>query len=81
MILVAPLAGRARGGRAFKHEAVSHCSISQMTVTTARIVPTLITAAHTNGATKLGTRRPPLPSPWTLFATRCQAAFKIRHSQ
>jgi hypothetical protein len=31
-----------------------------MAATTARIVPTLITAAHTKGATKLGERRPVL---------------------
>jgi hypothetical protein len=31
-----------------------------MAATTARIVPTLTTAAHTNGATKFGGRRPAL---------------------
>jgi hypothetical protein len=44
----------------FDDEARSHCSISHMAATTAMIVPTLITAAHTNGATKLGWRRPVL---------------------
>jgi hypothetical protein len=58
VVLVLPLAGRARRGRAFEGQAGSHCSISQMAAIAARIVPTLMTAAHTNGATKLGGWRP-----------------------
>jgi hypothetical protein len=45
-------------------------SISHMAAIAASIVPTLIIAAHTNGATRLGGRRP-----------GAGRTFKIQHSQ